>query len=83
MYAKGSARPTGGTGAIALLIGPNAPLVFDDARASFIDNAYDFYKPKLDSEYPVVDGHLSIGVYLNALENAYSSLKAKCRLRYG
>lgn len=45
VYAKGSARPTGGIGAIAMLIGPNAPLVFDDVRASFLDNAYDFYKP--------------------------------------
>ena len=31
----------------------------------------------------MVDGHLSINVYLNALENAYSTLKAKCRQRYG
>ena len=45
VYAKGSARPTGGIGAIAFLIGPNAPLVFDDVRSTFIDNAYDFYKP--------------------------------------
>lgn len=45
VYAKGSARPTGGVGAIAMLIGPNAPLVFENIRASFIDNAYDFYKP--------------------------------------
>merc|ERR1712127_832933 len=29
LYAKGSARPTGGAGAIACLIGPNAPLVFE------------------------------------------------------
>lgn len=29
VYAKGSARPTGGAGAVAMLIGPNAPLVFD------------------------------------------------------
>ncbi len=45
VYAKGSARPTGGIGAIAMLIGPNAPLAFDDVRSTFIDNAYDFYKP--------------------------------------
>jgi hydroxymethylglutaryl-CoA synthase len=45
VYPKGSARPTGGCGAIAMLIGPNAPLVFDDVRATFIDNSYDFYKP--------------------------------------
>lgn len=29
IYAKGNARPTGGAGAVALLIGPNAPLVFE------------------------------------------------------
>ena len=29
VYAKGSARPTGGAGACAVLIGPNAPIVFE------------------------------------------------------
>ena len=29
VYPKGSARPTGGAGACALLIGPNAPVVFE------------------------------------------------------
>lgn len=29
VYATGSARPTGGAGAVAMLIGPNAPLAFD------------------------------------------------------
>jgi hydroxymethylglutaryl-CoA synthase len=28
-YAQGGARPTGGAGAVAMLIGPNAPLVLD------------------------------------------------------
>ena len=32
VYAKGSARPTGGAGACALLIGPNAPVVFESGR---------------------------------------------------
>ena len=45
MYPKGNARCTGGAGAIAMLIGPNAPLVFDNARSTFMDHAYDFYKP--------------------------------------
>ncbi len=45
VYPKGNARPTGGCGAIAILVGPNAPLAFEDVRATFIDNAYDFYKP--------------------------------------
>nr|NVI74471.1 HMG coenzyme A synthase [Cucujiformia] len=72
VYAKGPARPTGGAGAVAMLIGPNAPLVFDrGTRATYIKHAYDFYKPDLTSEYPVVDGRLSIQCYLSALDNCY------------
>ncbi|XP_063220684.1 hydroxymethylglutaryl-CoA synthase 1 [Bacillus rossius redtenbacheri] len=72
VYAKGNARPTGGAGAIAMLIGPNAPLVFDrGVRATYMAHAYDFYKPDLSSEYPTVDGKLSIQCYLNALDNCY------------
>jgi len=29
VYASGSARPTGGAGAVAMLVGPNAPLALD------------------------------------------------------
>lgn len=29
VYKFGNARPTGGAGAVAMLLGPNAPLVFD------------------------------------------------------
>jgi hydroxymethylglutaryl-CoA synthase len=35
----------GGAGAIALLIGPDAPIVFDPIRSTYIDHSYDFYKP--------------------------------------
>ena len=45
VYPKGNARPTGGCGAIAMLIGPNAPLIIDDIRSTFIDHNYDFFKP--------------------------------------
>lgn len=72
VYAKGAARPTGGAGAIAMLVGPNAPLVFDRGiRATYVKHAYDFYKPDLTSEYPVVDGKLSIQCYLSALDHCY------------
>ena len=72
VYAKGSARPTGGAGAVAMLVGPNAPLVFDrGVRATYVKHAYDFYKPDLTSEYPTVDGKLSIQCYLSALDNCY------------
>ena len=83
LYAKGSARPTGGAGAVAFLIGPNAPIVFERGlRASHIAHAYDFYKPVMDSEYPVVDGKLSVVCYLNALDKCYQSYKKKHRLVY-
>lgn len=32
VYATGNARPTGGAGAIAMLVGPNAPLVLERGR---------------------------------------------------
>jgi len=31
----------------------------------------------IDSEYPTVDGHLSINVYLNALARCYETLRFK------
>lgn len=74
VYAQGSARPTGGAGAVAMLIAPNAPLVFDrHVRGTYMKHAYDFYKPDLASEYPLVDGKLSIQCYLSALDNCYQS----------
>ncbi len=45
VYAKGPARPTGGAGAVAILVGPDAALVAEPIRASFMSHAYDFYKP--------------------------------------
>lgn len=80
VYAEGSARPTGGAGAVAMLIGPNAPLVIERGlRATYMAHAYDFYKPNLESEYPVVDGKLSIQCYLKALDKCYQGYCQKAR----
>lgn len=50
VYAAGSARPTGGAGAIAMIVGPDAPLIVDrGVRSSYMKHAYDFYKPNLRS----------------------------------
>lgn len=84
IYAEGAARPTGGAGAIAMIIGPNAPLVLDRGlRATFMKHAYDFYKPDLSSEYPTVDGKLSIQCYLSALDNTYQLYKKKAQKKIG
>ncbi|EGW33807.1 uncharacterized protein SPAPADRAFT_59164 [Spathaspora passalidarum NRRL Y-27907] len=77
IYDKGAARPTGGCGAIALLIGPDAPIVFDPIRGSFMEHAYDFYKPDFTSEYPVVDGHFSLACYVKAVDQCYKNYSKK------
>ncbi|KAJ5590819.1 hypothetical protein N7450_004791 [Penicillium hetheringtonii] len=78
LYAAGAARPTGGAGCVAMLIGPDAPIVFEPGlRASYITHAYDFYKPDLTSEYPVVDGHFSLRCYTEAVDACYKAYGAR------
>ena len=72
LYKKGNARPTGGAGCVAMLIGPDAPLAFDPGlRGTYMQHVYDFYKPDLTSEYPYVDGHYSVRCYTEALDACY------------
>ncbi|KAF3019747.1 ATP-dependent 5'-3' DNA helicase hcs1 [Neopestalotiopsis sp. 37M] len=72
LYAKGNARPTGGAGCVAMLVGPNAPIVVEPGlRGTYMEHVYDFYKPDLTSEYPYVDGHYSVNCYTKALDAAY------------
>lgn len=49
IYGKGAARPTGGAGAVAMLIGPNAPLEISSIRQNYFRHSFDFYKPDLTS----------------------------------
>ncbi|PWA26343.1 hypothetical protein CCH79_00018161 [Gambusia affinis] len=83
VYATGSARPTGGAGAVAMLIGPNAALTFERGlRGTHMQHAYDFYKPDMVSEYPVVDGKLSVECYLSALDRCYSVYRNKIHAQW-
>lgn len=77
IYEKGAARPTGGAGTVAILIGPNAPIVFEPVRGSFMEHSYDFYKPNFTSEYPVVDGHFSLACYVKAVDFCYKAYSKK------
>ncbi|XP_065214339.1 hydroxymethylglutaryl-CoA synthase, cytoplasmic-like [Planococcus citri] len=80
VYAKGNARPTGGAGAVAMLIGPHAPIVVERGlRSTYMAHVYDFYKPDLTSEYPIVDGQLSIQCYLSALDACYKTYRVKTK----
>jgi len=40
VYATGNARPTGGAGAVAMLVGPNAPLCLERGMASEIFSTF-------------------------------------------
>lgn len=82
VYAKGNARPTGGCGAIAMLIGPDAPIAFDLVRSTYMNNVYDFYKPDPSKEYPTVDGAFSIDCYFKALESCYRGFMDKWNRAY-
>ncbi|WVQ71934.1 hydroxymethylglutaryl-CoA synthase [Cryptococcus sp. DSM 104548] len=77
IYKEGSARPVGGMGACALLIGPDAPLVLEPVHGTYMANTWDFYKPDLSAEYPTVDGPWTIAAYLGALDNSYSTYVEK------
>ncbi|KAL8177973.1 UNVERIFIED_CONTAM: Hydroxymethylglutaryl-CoA synthase, mitochondrial [Gekko kuhli] len=42
-----------------------------------MEHVYDFYKPDLASEYPMVDGQLSIQCYFRALDRCYATYRKK------
>ncbi|KAI9498856.1 hydroxymethylglutaryl-CoA synthase [Zychaea mexicana] len=73
LYASGAARPTSGAGVVAMLVGPDAPIVLERGlRSTHMEHAYDFYKPDMHSEYPVVDGKFSNVCYLRAFDTCYN-----------
>lgn len=82
VYPRGPARPTSGAGAVALLLGPDAPLAFERGlQASYVTNVYDFYKPH--GLYPTVDGPLSVYCYLESLDRVYERFCQKFLQRTG
>merc|ERR1712093_206911 len=77
VYAEGASRPVGGAGAVAILIGPDAPMVFEPVHGNCMGNWWDFFKPELSSEYPSVDGPLTLHSYLGGLEQSYENFVVK------
>jgi len=84
VYARGNARPTGGCGAVVMLVGPQAALVMEPGlRGTHVEHAYDFYKPEHTKEYPTVDGKLSIQCYLKAVDHCYDVYARKFSQAHG
>ncbi|KAJ2822390.1 3-hydroxy-3-methylglutaryl coenzyme A synthase [Coemansia sp. 'formosensis'] len=74
VYASGNARPSGGCGVTCMLVAPDAPLALEfPLRGTFMEHIYDFYKPNLSSEFPTVDGPLSVTSYVRAVDHAYAA----------
>ncbi|KAJ2850331.1 3-hydroxy-3-methylglutaryl coenzyme A synthase [Coemansia erecta] len=72
VYASGNARPSGGCGVTCILVGPEAPLALEfPLRGTFMEHIYDFYKPNMSSEFPTVDGPLSVTSYVRTIDYAY------------
>ncbi|KAJ1944483.1 3-hydroxy-3-methylglutaryl coenzyme A synthase [Linderina macrospora] len=78
VYASGNARPSGGCGVVCMLVAPDAPLALEfPLRGTFMENIYDFYKPNMSSEFPTVDGPLSVTSYVRAVDYAYMAYLEK------
>lgn len=80
IYEEGPARCTGGAGAIAFLVCPDAAIPIDrQFSACHMKNTWDFFKPitSTASEYPVVDGSLSLASYLEAVKTSYTTFVSK------
>lgn len=74
IYAPGPARATGGAAAVAMLIGRGSDVAIRfevGLRATCMGNTYDFYKPKVNDEYPIVNGQETIDTFYYALDRCY------------
>ncbi|PLB46560.1 hydroxymethylglutaryl-CoA synthase [Aspergillus steynii IBT 23096] len=83
LYDTPAARPTGGAGCVAMLVGADAPVVVEPIRASYMQHVYDFYKGDFGSEYPLVDGHYSNQCYMRALDGCYTRYRERVKQRRG
>lgn len=45
-------------------------------------HAYDFYKPNLNSLYPIVDGQLSVKCFTSALDTCYAQYCMKSQMNH-
>ncbi|XP_074021510.1 hydroxymethylglutaryl-CoA synthase, cytoplasmic-like isoform X2 [Numenius arquata] len=72
----------GGTAALFNAINWIESSSWDGLRGTHMQHVYDFYKPDMASEYPVVDGKLSIQCYLSALDRCYTVYRNKIHTQW-
>lgn len=70
-------EPTQGAGSISMIISKNPRIAeYLDDSICLTKDIWDFYRP-IDKKYPIVDGKLSINVYLEMLEKLYKKYREK------
>ena len=76
---RGPGEPTQGAGAVALLVSekPRLLALEPGLSGSYTSEVSDFWRP-LHRKEAVVDGHLSVQCYLDALAGAYGAWKEAC-----
>lgn len=80
-YARGAARPTSGSGAVAVLVGEDSWLKFGEVKASWTEDVWDFYKADHEVEYPQVDGKVSQECYFRSLRGCYEGFRKEVSLK--
>ncbi|HJC85134.1 MAG TPA: hydroxymethylglutaryl-CoA synthase [Candidatus Corynebacterium faecigallinarum] len=70
-------EPTQGAGAVAMLVSADPELLeIEPANGISTTDVDDFWRPN-DSTTAVVDGHLSVGAYLDAVSDAWADLQSQ------
>lgn len=70
-------EPTQGAGAVGMLVSADPELLeIEPANGISTTNVDDFWRPN-DSTTAVVDGHLSVGAYLDAVSDAWADLQSQ------
>lgn len=73
-------EPTQGAGAVAMLISQDPNIMeLSDESIFYTQDVYDFWRPA-HHEFPLVDGHLSNEIYINAFVTVWQRLKANSNL---
>lgn len=86
VYEPGPARPTGGAAAVAMLVGKGekVPIRFEiGLRSTCMGHSYDFFKPRLGVEYPVVKGQETVETFVRAMDDCYDRFRARAKMKDG
>ncbi|KAK3254043.1 hypothetical protein CYMTET_36729, partial [Cymbomonas tetramitiformis] len=70
-----------GAGAVAMLVGPDAPVQMESVRVTHMMNRWDFFKPVgWKTMAAVVDGPHSMDMYMECLDSCQQQLTERCGL---